>query len=117
MNLYHLVGNSFGGALSLHVAYRRPDLVKKLILMGSVGVKHKISYGLDRVWGYEPSFESMRELIQMFSYNQDAANNEELVRMRYEASVKPESRDAFAAMFHDSRQERLDEMALSDEAN
>lgn len=110
-----LVGNSFGGALSLHVAHRRPDLVKKLILMGSVGVKHKISYGLDRVWGYEPSFESMQELIQMFSYNQDAANNEELVRMRYEASVKPESRDAFAAMFYDSRQERLDELALSDE--
>ena len=34
----------------------------------------------------------------MFSYNQDAANNEELVRMRFEASIKPESRDAFAAM-------------------
>ncbi|KKK36484.1 2-hydroxy-6-oxo-2,4-heptadienoate hydrolase [Mesobacillus campisalis] len=111
----YLVGNSFGGAMALHVAHRRPDLVKKLILMGSVGVQHKLSYGLDRVWGYEPSLQSMRELIQLFSYNQDAAKNEELVRMRYEASIKPESRDAFAAMFYDSRQERLDELALPDE--
>lgn len=111
----YLVGNSFGGALSLHVAHRRPDLVKKLILMGSVGTQHEISYGLDRVWGYEPSFESMQELIQLFSYNQDAAKNDELVRMRYEASIKPESRDAFATMFYDNRQERLNELALSDE--
>ncbi|WP_231687904.1 alpha/beta hydrolase [Bacillus sp. FJAT-27251] len=91
------------------------NLVKKLILMGSVGVQHKLSYGLDRVWGYEPSLESIGELIQLFSYNQDAAKNEELVRMRYEASIKPESRDAFAAMFYDSRQERLDELTLPDE--
>jgi 2-hydroxymuconate-semialdehyde hydrolase len=111
----YLVGNSFGGALSLHVAHRRPDLVKKLILMGSVGVQHKISYGLDRVWGYEPSLQSMRELIELFSYNENAAKNEELVRMRYEASIKPESKEAFAAMFFDSRQERLDELALPDE--
>lgn len=111
----YLVGNSFGGALSLHVAHRRPDLVKKLILMGTVGVQHKLSYGLDRVWGYEPSMESMRELIQLFSYNQDAANNEELVQLRYEASIEPETKEAFQAMFFDSRQERLDELALPDD--
>ncbi len=111
----YLIGNSFGGALSLHVAHRRPDLVKKLILMGSVGTKHQVSYGLDRVWGYEPSLETMRELIELFSYDQKAAKNEELVRLRYEASIQPETRDAFAAMFFDSRQERLDELALPDE--
>jgi len=111
----YLVGNSFGGALSLHVAHRRPDLVKKLILMGSAGINHKISYGLDRVWGYEPSFESMQELIQLFSYDEKAAKNEELVRLRYEASIKPEIKEAFAAMFFESRQERADEISLSDE--
>ncbi|WP_028782137.1 alpha/beta fold hydrolase [Thalassobacillus devorans] len=111
----YLVGNSFGGALSLHVAHRRPDLVKKLILMGTVGVQHQVSYGLDKVWGYEPSLESMRELIQLFSYNQDAAKNEELVQMRYEASINPDTKDAFEAMFFDSRQERLDELALPDD--
>lgn len=111
----YLVGNSFGGALSLHIAYRRPDLVKKLILMGSVGTKHPISEGLDQVWGYEPSLESMRNLIKLFSYNQEAANNEELVRMRYEASIRPDSEEAFSAMFPAPRQKKLDEMALEDE--
>ncbi|SFE24000.1 2-hydroxymuconate semialdehyde hydrolase [Lentibacillus persicus] len=108
----YLVGNSFGGALSMHVAHRRPDLVKKLILMGTVGIEHKISYGLDRVWGYEPSLETMRELIGLFSYSDAAKNNEELVRLRYEASIEPETRDAFKEMFFDKRQERLDELAL-----
>lgn len=110
-----LVGNSFGGALSLHVAHRRPDLVNKLILMGAVGIQHKITYGLDRVWGYEPSIESMRELIEMFSYDEKAAQDEELVRLRYEASMEPETREAFKTMFFDNRQERADELALPEE--
>src|SRR5699024_6439171 len=95
------------------VAYRRPDLVKKMILMGTVGIQHQLSHGLDRVWGYEPAIENMRELIQLFSYDQDAAKNEELVRMRYESSMEPETRDAFAEMFFDARQERLDELSLA----
>ena len=111
----YLVGNSFGGALSLHIAYRRPDLVKKLILMGSVGTKHPISKGLDQVWGYEPSLDSMRNLIKLFSYDQAAANNEELVRLRYEASIRPDVKEAFGAMFQAPRQSKLDEMALEDE--
>lgn len=112
----YLIGNSFGGALSLHVAHRRPDLVKKMILMGTVGIQHKLSHGLDRVWGYEPSIEAMRELISLFSYDEKAAKNEELVRMRYEASMEPETRDAFAEMFFDNRQKRLDELALPNQS-
>lgn len=111
----YLIGNSFGGALSLHIAHRRPDLLKKLILMGSVGTQHTISEGLDRVWGYEPSFETMKELVKLFSYNQTAANDEEFVRLRYESSIRPDSKAAFAAMFPAPRQKMLDEMALPDE--
>src|SRR5699024_898754 len=91
------------------------DLVKKLILMGSVGVQHKISYGLDRVWGYEPSLDTMRELIELFSYDEKAAKDEELVRLRYEASMEPETKEAFKTMFFDQRQERLNELALPEE--
>lgn len=111
----YLVGNSFGGAMALHIAYRRPDLVKNIILMGSVGMKHKISYGLDRVWGYDPGVENMRELIQLFSYDQSAANNEELVEMRYKSSIEPKTKEAFHDMFYNNRQKRLDELALPDE--
>ncbi|WP_304612937.1 alpha/beta fold hydrolase [Salinicoccus sp. RF5] len=111
----YLVGNSFGGAMALHIADRRPDLVKKLILMGSVGVKYEITHGLDKVWGYDPSIENMRELIELFSYDQAAAKNEELVRLRYEASTEPESEEAFRSMFYDNRQERLNELSLPEE--
>lgn len=110
----YLVGNSFGGAMSLHIAKRRPDLVKKLILMGTVGVHHQLSYGLDKVWGYDPGIENMRELIELFSYDQAAAKNEELVRLRYEASMEQGTKDSFHAMFYENRQERLDELALPD---
>lgn len=111
----YLIGNSFGGAMALHVAQRRPDLIKKLVLMGTVGIQHKISYGLDRVWGYEPSLQSMRELIDLFSFDEELAKDEELIRLRYEASIESETKDAFATMFFESRQERLDELSLSEE--
>ncbi len=111
----YLVGNSMGGALALHVAFRKPNLVKKLILMGSVGVKYPITNGLEKVWGYEPSLQSMRELIKLFSFDEKSANNEELVRLRYEASIRPDVKEAFAAMFPEPRQQKLDELALTDE--
>lgn len=104
-----------GGALSLHVTSQRPDLVKKLILMGSVGIQYPILEGLECVWGYEPSLESMRDLIKLFSYDQKAANNEELVRLRYEASMRPDVKESFAAMFPEPCQQKLDELALTDE--
>lgn len=40
-----IVGNSMGGALALAVAVRRPDLVHKLVLMGSVGLSFPITPG------------------------------------------------------------------------
>ena len=34
----HIVGNSFGGGLALALAIRHPARVRRLVLMGSVGV-------------------------------------------------------------------------------
>jgi 2-hydroxymuconate-semialdehyde hydrolase len=42
-----LVGNSFGGALALALAIRHPQRVRRLVLMGSVGVPFPITPGLD----------------------------------------------------------------------
>ena len=55
-----LVGNSFGGALALALTIRAPKRVRRLVLMGSVGVPFPITQGLDAVWGYQPSLEAMR---------------------------------------------------------
>src|SRR5207244_1401268 len=71
----HLIGNSFGGAIALRVAVQHPDRVNKMVLMGSMGVPFQITEGLDRVWGYEPSFENMRKVLDVFAYSRDLVND------------------------------------------
>jgi 2-hydroxymuconate-semialdehyde hydrolase len=110
-----IIGNSMGGALALHIANRRPDLVKKLILMGSVGIEFPITEELDAVWGYTPSLENMRKLISMFSFDQSAASNDDLVKMRYQASIEEGFQEAFSAMFPAPRQRHVDALALTEE--
>lgn len=111
-----IIGNSMGGALALQLAHRRPDLVKKLILMGTVGISFPISEGLDAVWGYTPSVENMRRLIGMFSANAAIADNNDLVEMRYRASIQEGFQESFAAMFPAPRQRHVDALALPEEA-
>ncbi len=110
-----IIGNSFGGAIAMHVAKRRPDLINKLVLMGSMGIDHPIADGLDRVWGYTPSFENMKELIKLFAYNQSMADNDDLVEMRYKSSIQEGFQESFSAMFPPPRQQHVDAMALSTE--
>ncbi len=111
-----MIGNSMGGALALHIAYRRPDLVNKLILMGSVGLSFPITEELDLVWGYSPSFENMKRLMSTFSYDQTMVKNDNLVQLRYQASVQKGFQEAFASMFPAPRQRHVDALALNEEA-
>lgn len=104
-----VVGNSFGGALALALAIRHPERVNKLVLMGSVGVPFKITEGLDRVWGYEPSLETMKGLLDIFAYNR-ALVTDELAELRYQASIRDGFQESFAAMFPAPRQRWVDAM-------
>ena len=106
----NLVGNSFGGALALSLAIRHPDRINKLVLMGSMGVSFPITYGLDTVWGYEPSFEAMEELLELFTYDHSFAN-EALIKTRYEASMQPGFQESFHALFPAPRQTGVESMA------
>ena len=110
----YLVGNSLGGALALHIAHRRPEMVKKMVLMGTVGIRFPISEGLDKVWGYEPSIENMKELLGIFSYDQSAVNDD-LAELRYKASIQPGVQEAFSKMFPAPRQRHVDALALSEQ--
>jgi Predicted hydrolases or acyltransferases (alpha/beta hydrolase superfamily) len=105
-----VVGNSFGGALSLALAIRAPHRVRRLVLMGSVGVSFPITPGLDAVWGYQPSVENMKRIMDVFAYNRDLLTDE-LAEMRHRASIRPGVQESYAAMFPAPRQRWVDAMA------
>lgn len=108
-----LVGNSFGGALALAMAIRAPQRVRRLVLMGSVGVPFTITPGLDAVWGYEPSIEAMRGLLDLFAHDRGLVNDE-LAELRWRASIQPGYQEAFAAMFPAPRQRWVDAMCSAE---
>jgi len=106
-----VVGNSFGGSMALALAISHPQRVRRLVLMGSVGVPFELTDGLDAVWGYEPSEQAMGTLMrETFAYDASLVTDE-LVRMRYEASIRPGAQEAFSAMFPAPRQRWVDAMA------
>lgn len=109
-----LVGNSFGGALALSMAIHHPQRVRKLVLMGAMGVEFPITDGLDRVWGYQPSPENMLSLLSLFCYDQKFAT-EELANTRYKASIEPGFQESFSIMFPAPRQNSVNMMSFSDE--
>jgi 2-hydroxymuconate-semialdehyde hydrolase len=106
----HLVGNSFGGALALSMAIRYPERISKLVLMGAMGVSFPITYGLDRVWGYEPSLPNMEELLEIFTYDHSFATKD-LIKSRYESSIQPGFQERFSALFPAPRQKGVESMA------
>nr|WP_114969365.1 alpha/beta hydrolase [Rhodoferax ferrireducens] len=98
-----LVGNSFGGALSLALAIRHPQRVRRLVLMGAAGVEFELTPGLDAVWGYTPSLDNMRKLLDIFAFDRGLVTDE-LARLRYDASIQPGFQEAFSSMFPAPRQ-------------
>lgn len=109
-----LVGNSFGGAIGLAFAVAHPHRVRRMVLMGSVGVSFPITEGLDRVWGYEPSLAEMRALLDIFAHDRGLVTDE-LAELRFRASIRPGFQESFSAMFPAPRQRWVDALA-SDEA-
>ena len=111
-----VVGNSFGGSMALALAIHHPERVDRIVLMGSVGVPFEITDGLDSVWGYEPDLETMGHLIRdVFAYDSSLASDD-LIRMRYEASLRRAAHESFSRMFPAPRQRWVDAMA-HDEAD
>jgi len=108
-----LVGNSFGGGLALALAIAHPERVRRLVLMGSVGVPFAITPGLDAVWGYTPSVENMRAIMDYFAFNQGLMSDD-LARLRFEASARPGVQESYAAMFPAPRQRWVDAMASAE---
>jgi 2-hydroxymuconate-semialdehyde hydrolase len=100
--------------LSLALAIRHPDRVRRLVLMGAAGVNFELTPPLDAVWGYTPSFENMRKVMDWFAYDRNLVSDE-LAQLRYEASNRPGFQESYAAMFPAPRQRWVESLASSDD--
>jgi 2-hydroxymuconate-semialdehyde hydrolase len=108
------IGNSFGGALTLALAARHPEKVEKIVLMGAAGLPFPISEGLAKVWGYQPSAKAMRDLMETFAFNPGLVTDA-IVESRYQASLRPGAQEAFARLFPEPRQARLDALCTPED--
>ena len=86
-----LIGNSMGGATALNFAIEYPDRIGKLILMGPGGLGPSMfapmpMEGIKLLFKLyaEPSYETLKQMIQVFLYDQSLIT-EELLQGRWEA--------------------------------
>lgn len=93
----HLVGNSYGGAAALRLALDTPHRVGKLILMGPGGIgttRGLPTDGLKSLLSYYndegPSREKLAAFIRTYLVYDGAAVPDELIDLRYQASIEPE---------------------------
>lgn len=110
----HIVGNSFGGGLAIAAAIKHPERIDRMILMGSAGTKFEMTDGLNAVWGYKPSIENMRKILDIFAYDRSLVTDE-LAELRYKASIQSGFQESFSSMFPAPRQRWIDSLASSDE--
>ncbi len=104
------VGNSFGGALTLALTARHPERVDRFVMMGAAGVDFEVTPGLDAVWGYEPSVENMRKIAMTFAYDTSIITDD-LVKSRYEASIRTGFHETYSQMFAAPRQRHAKALA------
>ncbi|QRI77807.1 MULTISPECIES: alpha/beta hydrolase [Rhodococcus] len=107
-----LVGNSLGGRMALDLAERHPERISRMVLMGSPGVGMTVTDGLKALRAYEPSLENMRALLLDYFAVNPSIITDELVRIRYEASL--ETFDSYRAMFLDPRH-KGNELGITEE--
>ncbi len=108
------VGNSFGGALTVALTARLPERVEKFVLMGAAGVEFELTPGLNAVWGYQPSLENMREIVKSFAFDTSFIT-EDLIKSRYEASVRPGYHESYAMIFEEPRQPKIRALATPED--
>jgi pimeloyl-ACP methyl ester carboxylesterase len=98
-----IVGNSLGGRIALQMAIDCPDRITKMVLMGAPGVGMTLTDGLAALRAYEPSHDAMRDLLRNYFAVDPAMITDELVAIRYEASIADGAYEAYRGMFLDPR--------------
>ncbi len=114
----HIVGNSMGGGVTLHLLNRHPERFNKAILMGPVGAPFAPTEGLTKGWEFynNPSEEALFNLIQKFLFNPAILgdNVRSIAAERYKNVMQDNVRVQFEAMFSGGTKDAIDAFVLSD---
>ena len=93
-----IIGNSMGGATTLGVALQRPDLLRKMVLMGSAGIAvDNPDPQARKALAFDFTREGMRRLIEALTAP-GYAIDERLVDYRLTLACEPAARAALLAM-------------------
>ncbi|MDA0178683.1 alpha/beta fold hydrolase [Solirubrobacter phytolaccae] len=102
-----VIGNSAGGALALMLAARRPELVTKVVAVGTMGYPMPLPPALDQLWATGPTEAEARSLLRLIFHDPPG---EEAVAARLEAMrAQPDYRELFPA----PRQRWVDALSLT----
>ncbi len=116
----HVVGNSMGGALALHLLHRHPERFERVVLMGTVGAPHRLTFQLDVAWGFyeEPTAARLAQIIRWFVFDPASVGGDldAIAHDRLQAALDPVVRRSYEAMFPAPRQQHLDALVLPEEA-
>lgn len=96
---FHLIGNSMGGATAIGVTLARPDLVRKLVLMGAAGLDVGNPDPAPRaaLGSYDYTPEGMRRLVEVLA-GPHFEITDEMVHYRHALTVTPGAREAMTAV-------------------
>lgn len=116
----HLVGNSRGGIVALHLIHRHGERFGKVVLMGTGAAPYRITRQLEMAWGFydNPTAERLAEIMRWFVYDPATIEGdlEAIARDRLQAALDPAVRRSYEAMFPPPRQRNIDDVLLSEQA-
>lgn len=93
----NMVGNSMGGATTIGVSATRPDLVKKIVLMGAAGIDSgPMSPALAAVVNYDFTRAGMVKVCEALA-NASFDIDPDMIDYRLKLSIAPETRAAYSA--------------------
>lgn len=102
----HLVGNSMGGALSMHLVMTQPERFNRVTLMGSAGGKMTPTLELERMANFykDPSVSALENLTKWFVYDESTISEKiaAISEDRYQEVMRPEVRRSYESFFSTS---------------
>ncbi len=110
----HMVGNSMGGALALHLTLEAPERFNKVLLMGAIGAPMTWTSEMSRLLTFyeDPRIGRYREMMHSFVYDPSLMPEiEDIVQTRFSVATDPKVRAVQEIMFAAMRA-GMDELIL-----